>query len=111
MKRIKVLSENVTNRIAAGEVIERPASVVKELVENSLDAGAKSIYIKIEKFGRLLFEEDGGLFLRKDNQSVDSYFICGENLSKLLFYETDEELEVIIKERKCSNNGQCKYTG
>lgn len=85
---------------------------ISKLLDEIYNTNSKpQVYIKIMKFGRLLFEEDGGLFLRKDNQSVDSYFICGENLSKLLFYETDEELEVIIKERKCSNNGQCKYTG
>ena len=68
MGRIHVLSENVANKIAAGEVVERPASVVKELIENSLDAGSTRIRIQVEAGGKKLIQTtDNGCGMVRDD--------------------------------------------
>jgi DNA mismatch repair protein MutL len=68
MSRIRILAENVANKIAAGEVVERPASVVKELLENALDAGARSIRIETESGGkRMIRVIDDGTGMNHDD--------------------------------------------
>jgi DNA mismatch repair protein MutL len=84
--RVKILSEHVINRIAAGEVIERPASVVKELVENSIDARASSVNVEIEGGGRKLIRvRDNGIGMSHD----DAFLALERHATSKLSSETD----------------------
>src|SRR5215469_6417426 len=85
MSRIRILPENVANKIAAGEVVERPASVVKELLENALDAGARSIRVEAESGGKRLVRvlDDGCGMNHDDLLSIATLGFRGEALPSI----------------------------
>src|SRR5208283_4404690 len=90
VQSIKILPNHVINKIAAGEVVERPASVVKELVENSIDAGATDILIDIEQAGKRLIRivDNGSGMSREDAEIAFEHHAT----SKIA---TDRDLEAI----------------
>ena len=123
MSKIKVLPENIANKIAAGEVVQRPASVLKELMENSIDAGADNIEVLIKAAGKTLIqvvdngigmsEEDAVASLQRhstskinsieDLEKIETFGFRGEALSSIssvakieMKTSTEEELGTIL---------------
>lgn len=92
-RRIQILSDAVANQIAAGEVVERPASAVKELVENALDAGARMIHVEVEAGGkrRIRVADDGFGMVREDavlalDRHATSKIVRAEDLQRVLSF-------------------------
>lgn len=84
MAKINILSEIICNRIAAGEVIDRPYSAVKEMIENSLDAGATEIEISIERGGKDLIRiVDNGCGIEKDDMRAAFFSHATSKISEL----------------------------
>ena len=99
MSKINLLSEEIANKIAAGEVIERPVSVVKELVENSLDATANSIDIIIKNGGKSFIKVvDNGTGMSKDDAIMSFERHSTSKISKVkiffifLLWDLEEKL-------------------
>ena len=123
MGKIHVLSTEVSNKIAAGEVVERPASVIKELVENSIDAGANLITVEIKKGGSVymrvsdngsgMSEEDAKIcFLRhatskiQTSEDLDAIYTLGFRGEALSSIGAVAEVELYTK-RKENETGVC----
>jgi len=93
MAKVRILSDRVANQIAAGEVIERPAAVIKELVENALDAGASKVEVEFRVGGRALMcvEDNGGGMTRDDallalERHATSKIEVADDLNRLTSY-------------------------
>lgn len=81
-------------------VTENGVFNVSNILDNIFESGLRpQVYVRIMEGTKLLLEEEGGLFLHMDEQKVESYFICGINLSKILFDSTDKVLELVIRQR------------
>ena len=86
MGRIRILPEDLVNKISAGEVVERPASIVKELIENSLDAGGSKIVIEIEKGGSgIIRVSDDGCGIPRD----DLMLVCDRHATSKVYELSD----------------------
>jgi len=91
--QIKILPETITNKIAAGEVIQRPASVVKELLENAIDAKAKNIFINVKGSGKRFIQiTDDGIGMSEDDAMVA---FERHATSKIYLYEDLDSLKTL----------------
>jgi len=137
MPRVRILSDRVANQIAAGEVIERPAAVVKELVENALDAGATRVVVEFAHAGRSLIRvvdnghgmdrEDAGLALQRhatskiadalDLDRLSTFGFRGEALPSIASVsrftlrtreaESDSGVEIVVNAGKVVHEREC----
>lgn len=90
MGRIRLLSKQLANQIAAGEVVERPSSVVKELLENAIDSGAEEILLEVKSAGKTLIRvRDNGHGIEKDDLPLA---LCPHATSKI--YTLDDLSEI-----------------
>ena len=93
MNRIKILPENIANKIAAGEVVQRPESVVKELIENSIDAAADTIEVMIKRAGKSLIQVcDNGTGMTEDDALL---CIQKHATSKIFTYDDLESISTL----------------
>ena len=101
MGKLKVLPANIANMIAAGEVVQRPASVVKELMENAVDAGATRIDVAVTDAGRTLIQViDNGCGMSPSDavlcfeRHATSKIATADDLEKILTYVSRQEAKV-----------------